>query len=361
MSKDIRELPDEVQARADGAMPRRKVISERPFPSKPWSIVGLIGTGLILGLIIGLLVAQLFVGTPTPTTQPTTTSNVAQVAVPAHKTYDAQAPAALTGSTVHITLTMQDTLITIAPGIAYQGWTFNGTVPGPVLRVRQGQTVVSTIINHGTMPHSIDFHAASTPWSVNYQSIDPGKSFTFTWKAMFPGVFMYHCGTPPVIYHIANGMYGTIIVDPTNGWSPAKEYALVQSEFYTTKNADGSYTADYKKMMSVNPDYVVFNGYQDQYKAAPLTVKVGQKLRLFIINAGPSNFSAFHIIGALFDDVYMDGNPANHTRDNQTLTIPPGGGTMIELTIMQPGLYPFVTHSFADATKGALGLIKVIP
>lgn len=281
------------------------------------------------------------------------------ITVPAHKTYDAAAPTAPQGSTVDVKLTVQESLISIAPGVAYKAWTFDGTVPGPVIRVRQGQTVNFTIVNNGAMPHSIDFHAAETPWNVNYQEVKAGQSFSFTWKANYPGAFMYHCGTPPVIEHISNGMYGAIIVDPASGWAPAHEYVLVQSEFYTRKLSDGSYAYDNTKAMAMQPDYVTFNGYANQYKAAPLTAQLGERVRIFIVNAGPSEFSAFHVIGAIFANAYTDGNPANHTVGNQTVTIPPGGGTVVELTIPDAGLYPFVTHSFANASSGALGVLEI--
>lgn len=281
------------------------------------------------------------------------------ITVPTHKTYDAAAPIAPQGSVVNVKLTVQETLLSIGPGVAYRAWTFNGTVPGPVIRVRQGQTVNFTIVNGGSMPHSIDFHAAETPWNVNYQEVKAGQSFSFSWKANYPGVFMYHCGTPPVIEHISNGMYGAIIVDPASGWSPAREYVLVQSEFYTRKLSDGSYSFDNTKAMAMQPDYVTFNGYANQYKAAPLTAKLGEKVRIFIVDAGPSEFSAFHVIGAIFANAYADGNPANHTVGNQTITIPPGGGAVVELTIPNAGLYPFVTHSFANASSGAIGVLQI--
>jgi nitrite reductase (NO-forming) len=286
-------------------------------------------------------------------------SSQATITAPAHKTYDAAAPAVPQGNVVNVKLMAQDTLISIAPGIAYHAWTFNGTVPGPVIHVRQGQTVNFTLVNNTGMAHSIDFHAAETPWNVNYQAVDAGKSFSFTWKANYPGVFMYHCGTPPVIQHLSNGMYGAIIVDPASGWSPAREYVLVQSEFYTLKMPDGSYSFDYNKATTVQPDYVTFNGYANQYKDAPLTAKLGQRVRLFVLNAGPSEFSAFHVIGAIFANAYGDGNPANHTVGNQTVTIPPGGGAVVELTIPAAGSYPFVTHAFANANAGALGVLQI--
>ena len=278
-----------------------------------------------------------------------------------HQTYNASAPTALQGSTVNVTLTVKELLVSIAPGVVYHAWTFNGTVPGPVIRVRQGQTIHFTLVNDGLMPHSIDFHAAQVPWNVDYQEVPVGKSFSFDWKANYPGVFMYHCGAPTVIYHMANGMYGAIIVDPAQGWTSAQEYVLVQSEFYTSQMSDGTYTVDTAKLTSGIPDYVVFNGYANQYKTTPIIAKAGQRIRIFIVNAGPSEFSAFHVIGAIFSDTYADGNPANHMVGNQTVTIPPGGGMVVELTIPQPGLYPFVTHSFSDVGKGAVGVLKVVP
>jgi nitrite reductase (NO-forming) len=286
-------------------------------------------------------------------------SSKPSITVPTHQTYDATAPAAPQGSVVNVTLEAKDSLISIAPGVAYHAWTFGGAVPGPIIRVRQGQTVNFTLVNSTGMAHSIDFHAAETPWNVNYQPVAAGKSFSFSWKASYPGIFMYHCGTPPVIEHIANGMYGAIIVDPTSGWKPAHEFVLVQSEFYTRKMSDGSMSFDYNKAMAVQPDYVTFNGYANQYKAAPLTAKLGERVRIFVLNAGPSEFSAFHTIGAMFTDVYVDGNPANHMVGSQTITIPPGGGSVVELTIPEAGIYPFVTHQFANASAGALGLLEI--
>lgn len=330
------------------------------FLKRRRSVLGWGGAVLALLLILGVVLGASHLLQGNAATQ-TTSAPVPQVNPPAHATYDAHAPTTLQGQTVDVTLTVKEVLVSIAPGIAYHAWTFNGTVPGPVIRVRQGQTVHFTLVNEGSMPHSIDFHAAQTPWNVNYQEVPAGKSFSFDWQADYPGVFMYHCGAPTVIYHMANGMYGTVIVDPATGWTPAQEYVLVQSEFYMAKLADGSYAVDPQKLSNENPDYVVFNGYANQYQIDPLTAKAGQRIRLFLVNAGPNQFSAFHVIGAIFSDTYVDGNPANHMVGNQTVTIPPGGGVVVELTIPQAGLYPFVTHSFADVDKGALGVIKVTP
>jgi nitrite reductase (NO-forming) len=332
------------------------------FFQKKWRLAALIGGILVILIVSGLFAFQsLGVGNTNLTQSSNATSGkqVAQVVPPAHQVYNAQAPIASQSNTINVTLTVKEMLISIAPGVAYHAWTFNGTVPGPVIRVRQGQRVHFTLVNDGSMPHSIDFHAAQTPWNVNYQPVAPGKSFSFDFTPNYPGVFMYHCGAPTAIYHIANGMYGAIIVDPAKGWVPAQEYVLVQSEFYTHQLPDGSYTVDPNSLNNGIPEYVVFNGYANQYKSAPLTAKEGQRIRLFIVNAGPTLFSAFHVIGAIFSDYYPDGNPVNQMVGNQTITIPPGGGAVVELTIPQAGLYPFVTHSFASVGKGALGLIKV--
>jgi nitrite reductase (NO-forming) len=362
------------------ARPVAEPQAQQVRPAYPNWVITAIATFILSALLIVGVVYSQTRGTsqaPTPTAAPASTSSgststdtstssspttsTTPVAAPAHRTYDAKAPATLQGSTVNVTLTVKELLITIAPGVVYHGWTFNGTVPGPVIRVRQGQTVHFTLVNDGMMPHSIDFHAAQTPWNVNYQEVPVGKSFTFDWKANYPGVFMYHCGAPVVIYHMANGMYGAIIVDPAQGWVPAQEYVLVQSEFYTTQLADGTYSVDATKLDAGTPDYVVFNGYANQYKTSPIVAKAGERIRIFLVNAGPTLFSAFHVIGAIFSDTYADGNPANHMVGNQTVTIPPGGGMVVELTIPQAGLYPFVTHSFADVGKGAVGILKVIP
>jgi nitrite reductase (NO-forming) len=312
-------------------------------------------------IVLPPAVALGWIGARSAAPSTTPSSTIKPVAPPAHQTYNAQAPAAPKGDTVNVNLTAKEVRLAIAPGVAYDAWTFNGSVPGPIIRVRQGQTVHFTLTNDTLMPHSIDFHAAQTPWNVNYQPVAPGKSFSFDWRANYPGVFMYHCGTPPVMVHMANGMYGAIIVDPAGGWPAAREYVLVQSEFYTHLNPNGVYGIDGPKMMDGMPDYVVFNGYANQYKETPLAARPGEKIRLFIVNAGPSRFSAFHVIGAVFSDVYADGNPANHMVGNQTITIPPGGGAVVEMTIPDAGSYPFVTHAFMDASMGATGVIKVAP
>ncbi len=276
-----------------------------------------------------------------------------------HQLYDASTQPVSADKIKQLNLDVQDTNIEIAPGVPYQAWTFNGTVPGPILRVRQGDEVHVTLTNKTQMEHSLDFHSAQTPWNVNYKNLKPGESFTYTYTANYPGIFMYHCGTAPALAHIANGMYGAIIVEPAEGLPQAKEYVLTQSEFYTQKGPDGFYHYDGAKAIAKQPDYVVFNGYANQYQASPLAADPGQRVRLWVLNAGPSEFSAFHMVGAIFDKAYADGDPKNVETGRQTVTIPPGGGYMVELTVPDAGLYPFVTHSFADPGKGALGFLDI--
>lgn len=339
---------------------RRPFEQQSGFPN--WGITAIATLALASILIIGVIFSQHLsalsassspaMNTSTSGNTTSANSSSAPVSPPAHQLYPAQAPATLQGNAVNVTLTVKEEFISIAPDVAYHAWTFNGTVPGPVIQVRQGQIIHFTLKNEGMMPHSIDFHAAQTPWNINYQEVPVGKSFSFDWTANYPGVFLYHCGAPAVIYHMANGMYGMIIVDPAQGWASAQEYTLVQSEFYTAKQADGTYTVDAEKLAAGIPDYVVFNGYANQYQNTPIVAHAGKRIRLFIVNAGPTLFSALHVIGAIFSDTYADGNPANHLVGNQTVTIPPGGGIVVELAIPEAGLYPFVTHSFADVGKG---------
>ncbi len=253
----------------------------------------------------------------------------------------------------------KDNPIEVAAGVNFNAWTFDGVVPAKVVHLRVGDTVDFTLRNKSTQGHSIDFHAAQTPWNVNYKTILPDEELKFNWKASFPGVFMYHCGTGPVLHHIGNGMYGAVVVDPVPAFAPAREYVLVQSEFYMSQGDGGTWDGDLSRMQAVTPDFVVFNGAANQYQAQPLQAAPDELIRLHVMNAGPTLFSAFHVIGALFDKVYADGNPANVMRGIQTWTIPPGGGATFELTIPEPGQYPFVTHSFAYTGLGAVGLIEV--
>jgi nitrite reductase (NO-forming) len=262
--------------------------------------------------------------------------------------------------------------IEIAKGVKYEGWTFGGTVPGPVIRVREGDRVRIKTINKSPMPHSIDFHAARIPANVAYRMINAGDSLSFEFTATDPGAYMVHCGTPPVTMHIMQGMYLPIIIDPRNGWGTKadKEFILLQSEFYAkpgepakVESAAPTMLPDWDAQRAKNATYVAFNGRAMQYKDNPLSVDVGDRVRFFVVNAGPNFDSDFHIVGAVFDRVYPDGDPKHVLTGVQTYGVPAGGGAVFEATFEKDasgeGLYPFVTHSFADAEKGAVGIIKV--
>lgn len=268
-------------------------------------------------------------------------------------------------TTRQLTLVAEEAKVVIAPNVTYDAWTFNGTVPGPTITVNQGDTIDFTLINNDSMmAHSIDFHAAQVDWSTDYATVAPGQSKSFSFTVDYPGVFMYHCGAQPVLEHIANGMYGAIIVNPSTLLPPAPggQYVLVQSEFYLNQKpgADGAYAGNFTKMLAAAPDYVVFNGVANQYQKNPLPVLPNQLVRLYILNVGPNHWSAFHVIGALMDTVYIDGNPNNVEHGLQTLNIPPSGGAIVDMYFRDPGgKNPFVTHDFADASKGAVGMFTV--
>src|SRR5947207_501990 len=271
---------------------------------------------------------------------------------------DPAAPPRASGWVHHLGIAIRHAKITIADGVTYDGWTFDGRVPGPVLRVTEGDTVDFTLVNRAPMPHSLDFHAAEIAPNRAYRNLMPNDSLSYRFVARVPGAFMYHCGTAPVALHIANGMYGAIIVDPRRGRAPAKEFVFVQSEFYTQTLSDSSRMIDWEKVLGLAPDYVVFNGREAEYAKHPIPVRVGERLRMYVVNAGPNRFSAFHVVGAIFDRVYVDGSLSHPIEGVQTVTVPVGGGAIFETRLVEAGTYPFVSHAFADATKGAVGMFK---
>ena len=261
-----------------------------------------------------------------------------------------------------IRLEMNHTTVTIARDVQYAGWTFGGTVPGPMLHVRQGDTVDFTLVNRANIPHSMDFHAAEIAPSKYYVNVMPGDSLHYRFMARVPGAFMYHCGTAPAAMHIANGMYGALIVDPLTARPKAREFVLVQSEFYLTSKpaAGGTRGLDWEKVLSLAPDHVVFNGRADQYAAHPIEVSPNELLRLYVVNAGPNRISSFHVVGGIFERVFQDGSQTSPLAGVQTVNVPVGGGRIFEVRLREPGDYPFVTHAFADATKGAVGVLRAL-
>ncbi len=254
----------------------------------------------------------------------------------------------------------------LADGATYTFWTFGGTVPGPMIRVRRGDLVEFHLMNHpdNTVPHNIDLHAVTGPGGGATSSFTaPGHETQFTFQALNKGVYIYHCATAPVPLHIANGMYGLIVVDPEEGWPAVdREYYVVQSEFYTKGDykAAGLQPFDMQKAIAEDPPYVVFNGRDASLvgdKALP--AKVGEKVRLFLGNGGPNLVSSFHVIGEIFDTLYSEGGDAV-SHDVQTTLIPAGGSAVVDFTVQVPGTYILVDHSiFRAFNKGALGMLKV--
>jgi nitrite reductase (NO-forming) len=287
----------------------------------------------------------------------------AQALAEAHKAYDASLPAAPAGPVANIHLTLKDMTVQIAPGVKYNTWSFSGHgAPGPILHVRQGQLVKMTLTNGGAIPHSIDFHAARIAPNVAFRDVDPGKSFSFQFRATDPGVFMYHCGTKPVLMHIANGMYGAIVVSPSKPLPPVdKNYVLVASEWYmTTDGIKQPASFDMAKAHAMKPDWTTFNGYANQYVTHPLTAKPGERVRLWVVAAGPTLDTDFHVVGTIFDRAWPNANVTGAPqRGVQTVQVPAGGGGVFDVKINEPGLYPFVSHAFAHVDLGQVGLLKI--
>jgi len=213
-----------------------------------------------------------------------------------HAASPALAPAP-SGTVHHITLIAEDKQIQVAPGVTQDMWTFNGQVPGPTLRGHVGDEFVVTLVNRTDMDHSLDFHAASQPMQA-MREVAPGRSVTYEFRARYAGIYLYHCGTPPVLEHLANGMFGAVIIDPPRLPQVPREFLIVQSELYLGPQGQ---PGDYAKMLRGQPDAVVFNEYYDQYLYAPLRVRAGQRVRIWVLDAGPSDDSSFHVVGAQFD------------------------------------------------------------
>jgi nitrite reductase (NO-forming) len=330
----------------------------------PWRVQGwaLAGLALLLIFLIGGLYSSLHVKAPSPAAAAAAVRPLSLASSkPIAKARDASLPPVAAAPGVKVNMVATDKTVQIASGVQYQAWTFDNTVPGPTFHVRQGQTVNVTFTNRGTMRHSIDFHSAMTPPSVHYVDIDPGKTIHFSFVARVPGAFLYHCGTPPTLLHIANGMYGAFIVDPTTPLPPAAEsYVLVQGEWYTQQVSGTLMGGNYEKMTEERPDEVVFNGAAFQYRDHPLRVTAGKRVRIYLVDAGPNLWTSFHVIGAIFDKVYPDGDPAHALSGVSTYTVGPGAGAIFDLVMQDAGKYTFVDHDMAHAVIGAQGVLDVV-
>jgi nitrite reductase (NO-forming) len=277
---------------------------------------------------------------------------------------DPTAPPASTepAATVHpVTLEATEQPVEIAPGVTQLMWTFGGKVPGPTLRGKVGDTFEITLVNKGVSGHSIDFHASKVAWNDEMRTINSGESLVYRFEAKHAGIFMYHCGSAPTIHHIGMGMYGAIIVDPPELAPVDREYVLVQSELY--RASDPEQPADVNRMLAEQWDAVVFNGYVNQYRDHPIRVEPGERVRAWIIDDGPSENSSWHVVGSIFDTVYKEGHYLLRPDDAslggaQALDLQPAQGGFVEFSFDEAGLYPFVTHKFASASKGALGFFQ---
>ena len=270
-------------------------------------------------------------------------------------------------------------VIEIAPGVKFSAWTFGDQVPGPAIRARVGDKIRFSMTNRSDetapgisvtaapMMHSMDFHAAMVSPQDKYRSVAPGQTIEFEFTLNYPGVFMYHCGTPMILEHIASGMYGAVIVEPREGY-PTKadrEYLVVQSEFYVKPDSEGRkvdgaplYVLDNEKLRAAQPTHTVFNGSHNGMVKKPLAAKPGERVRLFVLNVGPSKTSSFHVVGTIFDRVWMDGNPDNQMRGMQTVLLGSSNAAIVEMIIPEAGSYIMVDHHFANASQGAIGLIS---
>jgi nitrite reductase (NO-forming) len=291
----------------------------------------------------------------------TTGENAEELAM-AHQATSAVLPAVPAADVAKVHMTLKDMVVEIAPGVKYNTWAFDGHgAPGPIVHVREGQMVEMTLTNGGAIPHSIDFHAARTAPNVAFKDVAPGESFTFRFRANDPGVYVYHCGTKPVLAHIANGMYGAIVVDPATPLPKADhEYVLVASEWYLSNDGvSDPASLDMNKARAMQPDWTTFNGYANQYVTHPLTSDPGDTVRFYVVAAGPTLDTDFHVVGTIFDRAWVNGDMTQFQQGVQTVGVPAGGGAVFDVKIDEPGLYPFVSHAFAHVDLGQVGLLKV--
>jgi nitrite reductase (NO-forming) len=286
-------------------------------------------------------------------------------------TFAPEVPAPITrshASRVVVDMEVIEVVKELADGVQYTFWTFGGEAPGPMVRVREGDLVEFNLHNHpdNKVPHNIDLHAVTgTGGGAEASFVVPGKSATFEFRAIKPGLYVYHCATAPVGLHIANGMYGLILVEPKEGLPTVdREYYVMQSEFYTegTFKEKGMQPFSMDKALSETPEYVVFNGGVGALtNENALQAAVGENVRLFVGNAGPNLTSSFHVIGEMFDKVYGEGGTALAQENVQTTSIPAGGSTIVDFQIDVPGTYTLVDHAiFRAFNKGAIGILKAV-
>ncbi|MHB8274294.1 MAG: multicopper oxidase domain-containing protein [Dermatophilaceae bacterium] len=268
-----------------------------------------------------------------------------------------------TQRTHRVTMTVSEVDREVAVGVRQRLWTFNGTAPGPTLHGRVGDVFEVTLVNDGTIGHSIDFHAGALAPDVPMRTVEPGRSLSFRLTATHSGIWLYHCSSMPMSSHIANGMFGAVIIDPPGLAKVDREYVLEQSELYLGPQGG---VVDAAKVAAEKPDAVVFNGFANQYDIAPLVARVGKRVRIWVLAAGPNRGTSFHVVGGQLDTVFSEGawllRPGNASSGgSQVLSLGVAQGGFVELSFPQAGHYPFVSHVMVDAERGAHGLFRVTP
>jgi nitrite reductase (NO-forming) len=280
---------------------------------------------------------------------------------PGFEARDPRLPPVPAGTVHRVTLPVREVEREVAPGVRQRLWTFGGTAPGPTLRGRVGDVFEVTLVNEGSIGHSIDFHAGALAPDGPMRTIQPGGSLTYRFTATRSGAWLYHCSTMPMSLHMANGMVGAVVIDPPDLPPVDREYLLVQSEMYLGPQGG---VADADRLAAEAPDLVVFNGYANQYDHDPLVARVGERVRIWVAAAGPQRGSAFHVVGGQFDAVWTEGAyalPPGTSGGAQVLALAPAQGGFVELAFPEPGRYPFVTHAMVDAERGAHGVVQVEP
>jgi nitrite reductase (NO-forming) len=268
------------------------------------------------------------------------------------------------GDLIEWELVVEEKLMTIADGFEQLVWTFGGEVPGPVLRTHVGDTVRVHLVNppEASVSHSIDFHASQVSMDDEMASIAPGEDLFYEFTTDYAGVWMYHCGTAPVLHHIANGMYGMVIVEPEGGLPPVDdEFFFVQNEWYLGPQGEvSSYTA--ANQAAPAPDFQMFNGVAAQYADNPIEITTGEDIRMFVLNVGPSIDTSFHVVGGIFHEVIKEGVHLNAGNEGnwgaQAVDLAPAQGAVIEMTTAEDGSYALVNHAFNFPGRGAIGLFK---
>lgn len=269
-------------------------------------------------------------------------------------------------ATVKVDLETVEVTGQLADGSTYHYWTFNGKVPGPFVRVRVGDTVEVRMKNadDSVMMHNVDFHAVTGPGGGGGATMAaPGETKGFTFKALAPGLYVYHCATPMVAQHIANGMYGMILVEPEEGLAKVdREFYVMQGEIYTEQahGTEGTLTESLDKLLAEQPEYYVFNGAADALIKKPLKAKTGETVRVFFGVGGPNKTSSFHVIGEIFDKAYpLASITSAPMTDVQTITVPPGGAAVTEFKLDVPGRFILVDHALSRMERGLKGLLVV--